>query len=60
MFLFIQTFFKINFLFDKLTLLVFYLDYIKNILKKVRDKTKMIFNKTKKIKIKYINVLKIE
>ena len=29
-------------------------------LKRVRDKTKMVFKKTKKIKIKYINVLKIE
>ena len=29
-------------------------------LKRVRDKTKMIFKKTKKIEIKYINVLKIE
>ena len=29
-------------------------------LKRVRDKTKMIFKKTKKIKIKYINALKIE
>ena len=29
-------------------------------LKRVRNKTKMIFENTKKIKIKYINVLKIE
>ena len=29
-------------------------------LKRVRDKTKMIFKKIKKIKIKYINALKIK
>ena len=47
--------------FDKLTLFICYLFKLyKKHVKRVRDKTKMIFKKTKKIKIKYINVLKIE
>ena len=41
-------------------LFIIYLDYIKNMLKRVRDKAKVIFRRQKKIKIKYINVLKIE
>ena len=44
----------------KLTLFIIYLDYIKIMLKRVRDKAKVIFRRQKKIKIKYINVLKIE
>ena len=41
-------------------LFIIYLDYIKIMLKRVRDKAKVIFRRQKKIKIKYINVLKIE
>ena len=40
-------------------LFVIYLDY-KKTLKIVRDKTKMIFRRQKKVKIKYISMLKIE
>ena len=45
---------KLNYVF------VIYLDYVKNMLKKVGDKAKMIFRRQKKINIKYINALKKE
>ena len=41
-------------------LFVVYLDYIKIMLKKSKRENKNDFYKIKKIKIKYINVLKIE
>ena len=39
---------------------IIYLDYIKNMLKREIDKTKTIFRRQKKIKLKYINAPKIE
>ena len=46
--------------FDKLTIFIYLFRLYKKRLKRVRGKTKMIFKKTKKIKIKYINALKLE
>ena len=39
---------------------IIYLDYIKNMLKREIDKTKTIFRRQNKIKLKYINAPKIE
>ena len=51
----------ITYIHVKLTLFICYLFRLyKNMLKRVRDKTKMIFRRQKKIKIKYINAIKIE
>ena len=49
-----------SFLINSQYLYIYLFRLYKKRLKRVRGKTKMIFKKTKKIKIKYINALKLE